>query len=202
MFVCSRSAAATSPEGERVTLTLILAGDKGARDWQSGKPVNFNAFDAKAETLALLEAAGAPVANLQSAADAGPTWHPGRSASLGLGPKTILARFGELHPSLTRGLPARARSRRKSISMRSPSRAVGWSRSSRLRPAGAAIGHPRLRLHRPRRARRRRPGPSHSRQRQGRDHRRAAVRPLRNRRRLVAGDRGYASATRQDLHRG
>jgi phenylalanyl-tRNA synthetase beta chain len=54
----------------------------------------------------LLEAAGAPVANLQAFPGAGPTWHPGRSAALGLGAKTILARFGELHPELTRGLPS------------------------------------------------------------------------------------------------
>lgn len=93
-------------EGERPTLTLLLAGDKGLRDWQSGKPGDFNPFDAKAEALALLEAAGAPVANLQTFAGAGPTWHPGRSAALGLGPKTILARFGEIHPALIRGLPA------------------------------------------------------------------------------------------------
>jgi phenylalanyl-tRNA synthetase beta chain len=93
-------------DGERPTLTLLLAGDKGLRDWQSGKPGEFNAFDAKAEALALLEAAGAPTANLQTFPGAGPTWHPGRSAALGLGPKTMLARFGEIHPGLIRGLPA------------------------------------------------------------------------------------------------
>ena len=93
-------------EGERPTLTLLLAGDKGRRDWQSGKPGEFSAFDAKAETLALLEAAGAPVANLQAFPGAGPNWHPGRSAALGLGAKTVLARFGEIHPELTRGLPS------------------------------------------------------------------------------------------------
>ena len=92
-------------EGERPTLTLVMTGDKTPRDWQSGKPADFSAFDAKAEALALLEAAGAPIANLQTFPDAGANWHPGRSAALGLGPKTILARFGELHPSLTRGLP-------------------------------------------------------------------------------------------------
>jgi phenylalanyl-tRNA synthetase beta chain len=37
--------------------------------------------------------------------DAGPTWHPGRSAKLALGPKNVLAVFGELHPSIARGLP-------------------------------------------------------------------------------------------------
>jgi phenylalanyl-tRNA synthetase beta chain len=93
-------------EGERPTAAVLLAGERTARSWQSGKPAEFSAFDAKAEALALLEAAGAPVQNLQLVMDAGPTWHPGRSAKLGLGPKTILAAFGELHPSLTRGLPA------------------------------------------------------------------------------------------------
>ena len=61
---------------------------------------------AKAEALALLEAAGAPVANLQVFPDAGPTWHPGRSATLRLGPKVIVAAFGEIHPRLVRELDA------------------------------------------------------------------------------------------------
>jgi len=93
-------------EGERPTAAVLLSGERSPRGWRSGKPADFSAFDAKAEALALLEAAGAPVQNLQLVMDAGPTWHPGRSAKLGLGAKTILAAFGELHPSLTRGLPA------------------------------------------------------------------------------------------------
>jgi phenylalanyl-tRNA synthetase beta chain len=95
-------------EEERPTLSLLLAGERQARGWQSGKAKSFDAFDAKAEVLALLEAAGAPVANLQIFPDAGPTWHPGRSATLGLGPKTILAAFGELHPALQKSLDAPA----------------------------------------------------------------------------------------------
>ena len=91
---------------EHPTLGLILAGEKIARGWQSGKAHPFDAFDAKAETLALLEAAGAPIANLQVYPDAGPTWHPGRSARLGLGPKTIVAAFGELHPNLAKSIDA------------------------------------------------------------------------------------------------
>jgi phenylalanyl-tRNA synthetase beta chain len=87
-------------ENERPTATLLLAGEKQSRSWQSGKAKGFDAFDAKAEAIALLEAAGAPVANLQLYPDAGPTWHPGRSATLRLGPKTIVAAFGELHPRL------------------------------------------------------------------------------------------------------
>src|SRR5207253_3310855 len=88
------------------TLSLLLAGEKSSRGWQSGKTRPFDAFDAKAEALALLDAAGAPVANLQVLPDAGSSWHPGRSAKLGLGPKTTLASFGELHPALSKTLDA------------------------------------------------------------------------------------------------
>jgi phenylalanyl-tRNA synthetase beta chain len=91
-------------DGERPTLTLLLAGNKKERGWQHGKAQGFDAFDAKAEALAILEAAGAPVANLQLFMDAGETWHPGRSARLGLGPKMILASFGELHPRIAKAL--------------------------------------------------------------------------------------------------
>jgi phenylalanyl-tRNA synthetase beta chain len=93
---------------EHPTLGLLLAGERLPRGWQTGKALAFDAFDAKAEVLALLEAAEAPVANLQVLPDVGPTWHPGRSAKLGLGPKTILAAFGELHPSLAKSLDAPA----------------------------------------------------------------------------------------------
>jgi phenylalanyl-tRNA synthetase beta chain len=89
-------------DAERPTVALVLAGDRKPRDWRTGKAQEFDAFDAKAEALALLEAAGAPVANLQTVLDAGPVWHPGRSATLRLGPKTVLASFGELHPRLER----------------------------------------------------------------------------------------------------
>jgi phenylalanyl-tRNA synthetase beta chain len=95
-------------DAEHPTLSLLLAGEKRPRAWQSGKAQGFDAFDAKAEALALLEAAGAPVGNLQVIPDAGATWHPGRSAKLGLGPKTIVASFGELHPSLQKSLDAPA----------------------------------------------------------------------------------------------
>ena len=90
-------------EAERPTLALLLSGEGRARHWQDGKTSGFDAFDVKAEALALLEAAGAPTANLQLKMDAGPTWHPGRSATLGLG-KTILAAFGELHPRVAKAL--------------------------------------------------------------------------------------------------
>jgi phenylalanyl-tRNA synthetase beta chain len=117
-------------DAEHPTLGLLLAGERRARGWQSGKARPFDAFDAKAEVLALLDAAGAPVSGLQVIPDAGPTWHPGRSAKLGLGPKTIVAVFGELHPSLANSLDA-------------PEAAVGGEIYLDVIPAPRASGHAR-----------------------------------------------------------
>jgi phenylalanyl-tRNA synthetase beta chain len=90
-------------DAERPTVGILMAGDKAPRSWQGGKAQGFDAFDAKAEVLALLEAAGAPVASLQLIMGAGDTWHPGRSATLGLG-KNVLAAFGDLHPRVAKTL--------------------------------------------------------------------------------------------------
>ena len=84
---------------ERLTLAVVLAGDRVARGWATGKAQPFDAFDAKAEALALLAEAGAPVDNLQIMGEAGVQFHPGQSATLRLGPKNVLARFGMLHPA-------------------------------------------------------------------------------------------------------
>lgn len=84
---------------ERPTLGVVLAGEKTPRGWAGGKAQTFDAYDAKAEAMALLEAAGAPVANLMVMGEAGPQFHPGQSATLRLGPKNVLARFGALHPA-------------------------------------------------------------------------------------------------------
>ncbi len=84
---------------ERLTLGLLLVGEKTPRGWATGKALSFDAFDAKAEALALLAEAGAPTENLQVMGEAGPQFHPGQSATLRLGPKIVLARFGMIHPA-------------------------------------------------------------------------------------------------------
>ncbi|MEA3036176.1 MAG: phenylalanyl-tRNA synthetase beta chain [Sphingomonadales bacterium] len=89
-------------DGERPTLGLVLAGERDGRDWRSGKARSFDAYDAKAEALAILAAAGARVENIQALDGASAVYHPGRSARLCLGPKTVLAEFGELHPATLR----------------------------------------------------------------------------------------------------
>jgi phenylalanyl-tRNA synthetase beta chain len=71
--------------------------DGAGRAW-SGNAASVGVFDAKADALAALEACGAPVDKLQVEAG-GPAWyHPGRSGTIKLGPKVVLATFGEFHP--------------------------------------------------------------------------------------------------------
>jgi len=84
---------------EKPTLGIVLAGENTPRGWQAGKAKGFDAYDAKALALELLEQAGAPVANLMVMGEAGSQFHPGQSATLRLGPKTVLARFGMVHPA-------------------------------------------------------------------------------------------------------
>jgi len=126
---------------EHPTLGLLLAGERNHRSWQAGKAQAFDAFDAKAEVLAILDAVDAPVGNLQVFPDAGPTWHPGRSAKLGLGPKVIVAAFGELHPSLAKSIHAPAGSVAAEIYLDAipAARATGHARASYSPPALQAV---------------------------------------------------------------
>lgn len=87
---------------ERLALGFVLAGEKVSRGWATGKATAFDAYDAKAEVTALLAEAGAPVEKLQVMGEAGPQFHPGQSATLRLGPKNVLARFGMLHPTVAK----------------------------------------------------------------------------------------------------
>ncbi|MEM9278989.1 MAG: phenylalanine--tRNA ligase subunit beta, partial [Pseudomonadota bacterium] len=75
--------------------TAKLAGS--GRDWrESGNAVDV--YDAKADALAVLEAAGMDSSKVQIVTG-GPEWfHPGRSGTIQLGPKVILGHFGEIHP--------------------------------------------------------------------------------------------------------
>jgi phenylalanyl-tRNA synthetase beta chain len=91
--------AADGSSDERLTLGIVLAGDKTPRGWDTGKAQKFDAYDAKAEVLALLAAAGVVTDGLMVMAEAGDHYHPGQSATLRMGPKNILAAFGTLHPS-------------------------------------------------------------------------------------------------------
>lgn len=89
------------PDDQVMMATGVLSGKTGSRNWAQD-PRAVDAFDAKAHALAALAAAGAPVSKLQVTTDAPDFYHPGRSGVLRLGPKNVLARFGEIHPGVLR----------------------------------------------------------------------------------------------------
>jgi len=75
------------------------------RHW-SAPATDVDPFDAEADALAVLAAAGAPMKALQIVSG-GPAWfHPGRSGTIQIGPQNILGHFGELHPKALEALDA------------------------------------------------------------------------------------------------
>jgi phenylalanyl-tRNA synthetase beta chain len=92
------------PQDQRMVIAALLA-PHAPRDWAKGAAEDL--FTLKGDLIALLEELGAPVANLQTAqGSASPWFHPGRSARLQLGPKAVLAEFGELHPAVLKAMDA------------------------------------------------------------------------------------------------
>lgn len=77
----------------------IRAGNFGPRHWAATHARAIDAFDAKADAYAALEACGAPSSSAQITRDAPSYYHPGRSGALRLGPN-VLAYFGEIHPAI------------------------------------------------------------------------------------------------------
>ncbi|HEY4028812.1 MAG TPA: phenylalanine--tRNA ligase subunit beta [Caulobacteraceae bacterium] len=90
------------PNDQRTAVTAIIASHP-ARTWdKSGAE---DVFAIKGQLMTLLEELGAPTASLQVAqGSASSWWHPGRSARLQLGPKAVLAEFGQMHPAMLKAL--------------------------------------------------------------------------------------------------
>jgi phenylalanyl-tRNA synthetase beta chain len=82
-----------------------FASSKGiGRHWSGSAMAD--ALDAKADALAVLSAAGAPMQALQ-VVPGGANWlHPGRSGTIQIGAQNVLGYFGELHPGALEALRA------------------------------------------------------------------------------------------------
>jgi len=92
------------PTDQRTVIAGLIA-PRPARHW--GAATEDALFGLKGDLMALLEEIGAPVGSLQLAQGANRDWwHPGRSARLQLGPKTVIAEFGALHPRVLKALDA------------------------------------------------------------------------------------------------
>jgi phenylalanyl-tRNA synthetase beta chain len=107
LFEVGQCFASDEPEGQTIKAAAVRRGTARAegvgRHWDGGA-VAVDAFDAKADAMALLTALSVPTAGVQ-VVPGGPDWlHPGRSGTLQFGPKNQIGAFGEIHPKILRAL--------------------------------------------------------------------------------------------------
>ena len=87
----------TAPDEQGMAAAGIRAGSSGSRNWAE-KPRPVDVFDAKADALVVLGGLDLAVDKIEAVPEAPDWFHPGHSGVLRLGPKNILAHFGEIHP--------------------------------------------------------------------------------------------------------
>ena len=83
-------------DGQRLVAAGLRTGAT-PRGW-SASARGVDAMDAKADLWAAMAAIEVPLDSLTVTADAPAYYHPGRSGVVRQGPKTVIGRFGELHP--------------------------------------------------------------------------------------------------------
>ena len=88
------------PGEQHNVVSGVLIGRTGPKDMH-GTSRSVDVYDAKADVEAVLAAIGAPE-KVQILRGAREWWHPGRHGKICLGPKKVLAVFGELHPKVLR----------------------------------------------------------------------------------------------------
>ncbi len=91
------------PEEQKIAAAGIRAGAYGERNWTPpSRPVDL--FDAKADALAALGELDVALDKVEIAPGAPAWYHPGHSGVVRLGPSTVLARFGEIHPGVLKAI--------------------------------------------------------------------------------------------------
>lgn len=86
---------------DQATAVAALLSPDARKHWSGPGPEPL--FALKADLEALLAETGAPPLQIAQG-KASDWWHPGRSARLQLGPKTVIAEIGELHPRILKAL--------------------------------------------------------------------------------------------------
>lgn len=91
------------PGDQETAAAIVRTGNATPRHW-SGPARAVDAFDAKADALAVLEACGMRPESVQITRQGLPAaYHPGRAGTLRQG-KTVLGHFGELHPTTAQAM--------------------------------------------------------------------------------------------------
>jgi phenylalanyl-tRNA synthetase beta chain len=107
LFELGQAYRGEKPDDQYISAAGVRAGTAGlgggGRHWD-GAAQDVDLFDARADAVAVLAALGFDHSKAQITRDAPAWYHPGRSGTLRLGPKTVLAYFGEMHPATLKAL--------------------------------------------------------------------------------------------------
>jgi phenylalanyl-tRNA synthetase beta chain len=96
------------PGEQEMTAGGVRAGHDHGRHWAAPqRPADV--FDARADALAVLASCKVKADGISVVADGPAHYHPGRRGRLMLGPKTVLAEFGELHPAVLKAMDVEGR---------------------------------------------------------------------------------------------
>ncbi len=144
LFEVGQCFASDEPEGQSLRATGLRRGTArhagSGRHW-SGAAETVDAFEAKADALALLAALGVPTAGFRSW-PAGPIGCiPAARARCNSGPKNVVGHFGELHPRLLKamdlkGNPGGLRDHPRFPAAAAPPADQGEARPGAARPSG------------------------------------------------------------------
>jgi phenylalanyl-tRNA synthetase beta chain len=111
LFELGQAYRGDAPEDQYLAAAAVRAGTAkvggSGRHWD-GAAGEVDLFDAKADVFAVLAALGFDPNKAQITRDAPAWYHPGRSGTLRLGPKLVLAHFGEIHPGTLKALDVAA----------------------------------------------------------------------------------------------
>ena len=91
------------PGEQEVAIGGVRVGPNHARHWAE-EVRDVDVFDARADALAVLHACKVNPDGVRVVAEGPGHYHPGRKGRLMLGPKTVLAEFGEIHPAIIKKL--------------------------------------------------------------------------------------------------
>ena len=103
LFEAGNQFSSDNIDGQNFVIAGIRRGQKNERHWQKNSE-DVNVYDAKADAISILNAIGVKADNAQVVAEAPAWYHPGRSGVIRLGPKNIMAYFGEIHPNIIKKL--------------------------------------------------------------------------------------------------
>ena len=98
MFEVGPAFHGSEPGEEHLLVSGLLVGRTGPKDVHGASRL-VDIFDVKSDVEDILAAIGAP-AKTQVFRGASEYWHPGRHGMICLGPKKVLAVYGELHPRI------------------------------------------------------------------------------------------------------